>query len=124
MRGRQVLWQVEMPCALPLIASGVRSATLQVIATATLAAAVSLGGLGRLLIDGIQVSDYPMMASGAFLVAALALTVDLLLAGLQRLVVSPGLTGRTARRPGRPVAEPGSSSNERAPEPTTVKATT
>ena len=53
MRGRQVLWQVEMPCALPLIASGVRSAALQVIATATLAASVSLGGLGRFLIDGI-----------------------------------------------------------------------
>lgn len=101
MRGLQVLWQVEMPCALPLIASGVRSAALQVIATATLAASVSLGGLGRLLIDGIQVSDYPMMASGALLVALLALSVDLLLAGLQRLVVSPGLSGRTTRRSAR-----------------------
>ncbi len=105
MRGRQVLWQVELPCALPLIASGIRSAALQVIATATLAASVSLGGLGRFLIDGIQVSDYPQMASGAVLVAALALTVDLLLAILQRLVVSPGLTGRTARRSGRQPAD-------------------
>jgi osmoprotectant transport system permease protein len=126
MRGTQVLWQVEMPCALPLIASGVRSAALQVIATATLAASVSLGGLGRFLIDGIQVSDYPQMASGAVLVAGLALTVDLLLAGLQRLVVSPGLTGRTARRSGRSTAGPASStdSTERASGPTTQKATT
>jgi osmoprotectant transport system permease protein len=132
MRGTQVLWQVEMPCALPLIASGIRSAALQVIATATLAASVSLGGLGRFLIDGIQVSDYPQMAAGAVLVAALALTVDLLLAGLQRLVVSPGLTGRTARRSGRPPADRSSdtsttttdSSTGRATGPTTQKATT
>jgi osmoprotectant transport system permease protein len=110
MKGTQVLWQVEMPCALPLIASGVRSAALQVIATATLAASVSLGGLGRFLIDGIQVSDYPQMASGAFLVAVLALTVDLLLAGLQRLVVSPGLSGRTTRRTGRQRAGQGRTS--------------
>jgi osmoprotectant transport system permease protein len=106
MRGSQVLWRVEVPCALPLIASGIRSATLQVIATATLAASVSLGGLGRFLIDGIQVRDYPQMAGGAVLVAALALLVDLALAGLQRLVVSPGLTGRAARRTGRRSADP------------------
>ena len=97
MRGSQVLWRVEVPCALPLIASGLRSAALQVVATATLAATVSLGGLGRFLIDGIQVRDYPQMASGAILVAALALLVDFAFAGIQRLVVSPGLTGRTAR---------------------------
>ncbi len=135
MRGRQVLWQVELPCALPLIASGIRSAALQVIATATLAASVSLGGLGRFLIDGIQVSDYPQMASGAVLVAVLALTVDLLFAGLQRLVVSPGLTGRTTRRSGRQPADPTDDSNntgtdtsaeaglDEASGPTTEKAT-
>ena len=118
MRGTQVLWRVEVPCALPLIASGLRSATLQVIATATLAASVSLGGLGRFLIDGIQVRDYPQMAGGAVLVAALALTVDLVLAGLPRLVVSPGLTGRTARRTGRRGAAQGRTSGS-----TTEKAT-
>ncbi len=120
MRGSQVLWQVEVPCALPLIASGLRSAALQVIATATLAASVSLGGLGRFLIDGIQTQDYAQMASGAILVAALALTTDLLASGLQRLVVSPGLTGRAARRSGRR-AEP--ASTDRASGSTTEKAT-
>ena len=119
MRGWQVLWRVEVPCALPLIASGLRSATLQVIATATLAASVSLGGLGRFLIDGIQVRDYPQMAGGAVLVAVLALAVDLVLAGLQRLVVSPGLTGRTTRRTGRRTADQGRTSGS-----TTEKAAT
>jgi osmoprotectant transport system permease protein len=101
MRGREVLWQVEVPCAVPLIASGLRSATLQVVATATLAATVGLGGLGRYLIDGLAVRDYPQMAGGAVLVAALALLVDFGAATLQRVVVSPGLTGKTGRRADR-----------------------
>ena len=98
MRGSEVLWRVELPCALPLIASGIRSAVLQVVATATLAATVGLGGLGRYLIDGLAVRDYAQMAGGAVLVAALALLLDLAAATLQRFVVSPGLTGNTGRR--------------------------
>jgi osmoprotectant transport system permease protein len=94
MRGSEVLRQVELPCALPLIMSGVRSATLQVIATATIAAVVSLGGLGRFLIDGLAVRDTPQTASGAVLVALLAVSIDMVLALVQRLVVSRGLTGR------------------------------
>lgn len=94
MRGPQVLRHVELPCALPLILSGIRSAMLQVIATATIAAVVGLGGLGRFLIDGLAVRDTPQTASGALLVAGLALIVDLILALVQRAVVSPGLTGR------------------------------
>ena len=86
-----------MPSALPLVFSGVRSAALQVVATATIAAIVGLGGLGRYLIDGQSVRDYPQMASGAVLVAVLALLVDLLFAVVQRYAVSPGLTGRASR---------------------------
>jgi osmoprotectant transport system permease protein len=118
MRGSEVLRLVEIPCALPLIASGLRSAALQVVATATLAATVGLGGLGRYLIDGLAVRDYAQMAGGAVIVAALSLLVDFVAAGLQRVVVSPGLTGKTGSgktgrgkagqrafgvRPGRPV---------------------
>ena len=99
MRGTEVLRQVEVPCALPLIMSGIRSATLQVIATATIAAVVGLGGLGRFLIDGLAVRDTPQTASGAVLVALLALAVDLVLALVQRSVVSRGLTGRYAGVP-------------------------
>jgi osmoprotectant transport system permease protein len=98
MHGLQVLRKVEIPCATPLIASGLRSAALQVVATATLAATVGLGGLGRFLLDGLAVRDYGQMAGGAILVAALALLVDLVAATLQRVVVSPGLTGKTGRR--------------------------
>jgi osmoprotectant transport system permease protein len=58
---------------------------------------VGLGGLGRFLIDGLAVRDYPQMAGGAVLVAALALLVDVGAATLQRVVVSPGLTGKTGR---------------------------
>ncbi|GMA21163.1 ABC transporter permease [Arsenicicoccus piscis] len=95
----QVLRDVEIPCALPLIFSGIRSATLQVIATATIAAWVSLGGLGRFLNDGQASQDYGQMAGGALLVAVLAVLVDLVLAGLQRLLVSPGLSApRQTRR--------------------------
>jgi len=94
MRGTQVLRNVEVPCALPLIMSGIRSASLQVIATATIAAFVGLGGLGRFLIDGLAVRDTPQTVSGAVLVAVLALVVDLVLAVVQRYVVSRGLTGR------------------------------
>lgn len=94
MRGTEVLRHVEFPCALPLILSGVRSAMLQVIATATIAAVVSLGGLGRFLIDGLASQDFPQTASGAVLVAVLALIVDMVLALVQRSVVSRGLTGR------------------------------
>ncbi len=94
MRGGEVLRQVEFPCALPLILSGIRSAMLQVIATATIAAVVSLGGLGRFVIDGLAVRDTPQTASGAVLVAILAVMVDMVLALVQRVVVSPGLTGR------------------------------
>jgi osmoprotectant transport system permease protein len=94
MRGGEVLRKVELPCALPLLLSGIRGATLQVIATATIAASISLGGLGRYVIDGLSVSDYAEMASGAILVALLALAMDGLLALVQRTVVSPGLTGK------------------------------
>ncbi len=87
----QVLTKVEIPVALPLIFSGLRSAALQVVATATIAASVSVGGLGRFLIDGQAYRDYGEMAAGALLVALLAVCVDLVFAAVQRLVVSPGL---------------------------------
>ena len=91
MTGWQRLWRVEVPIALPLIFSGVRSSMLQIIATATIAAVVGLGGLGRFLIDGQANRAYDEMAGGALLVALLALVVDMLLGLLQRAVVSPGL---------------------------------
>lgn len=106
MTGRQVMRQVEFPCALPLIMSGLRSATLQVIATVTVAAYLPLlGGLGRYIIDGAQSLNspefgYPAMVAAGLVVAVLAVLVDGLLNLVQRLVVSPGISGRYAHRPG------------------------
>ena len=98
MTGSQVLWRVELPNALPLMFSGLRGATLQVIATATVAAYVGLDGLGRFVYDGLSQRDFPQMVSGGLLVAVLALVVDLVLAGIQRYTVSPGVSGRRTRR--------------------------
>ncbi|MGV1008044.1 MAG: ABC transporter permease [Dermatophilaceae bacterium] len=94
MSSREVLRGVEVPCAMPLVMSGLRASTLQIIATATIAASVSLGGLGRYLLDGLAVRDYAEMAGGAILVAALALILEGILIIVTRYAVSPGLTGR------------------------------
>ena len=96
MRGRQVLWQVELPVAMPLIMAGIRTSAVQVVATATLAAVVGLGGLGRYLIDGLAQRDLPQVVGGAILVAVLSLLTELVLGRVQALVVSPGLAGRGA----------------------------
>lgn len=106
MTTRQVLLRVEVPNALPLILGGLRSATLQVIATATVAAYVNLGGLGRYIFDGLALRSYDRVLVGALLVAALALIVDGLLAAAVWASV-PG-TGRL-RRPAAITSSPGTS---------------
>jgi osmoprotectant transport system permease protein len=96
MRGRQVLWQVELPMAMPLIMAGIRTSAVQVVATATLAAFVGLGGLGRYLIDGLSQRDLAQVVGGAILVAVLSLLTELVLGRVQTLVVSEGLAERSA----------------------------
>lgn len=91
MTSRQRLWQVELPTALPLVLGGIRSAMLQVVATAAVAAYVGLGGLGRILLDGLKISDYAQMASAAIAIAVLAVLLDLVLAAATRLLVPRGL---------------------------------
>jgi osmoprotectant transport system permease protein len=102
MTGGQVLRRVELPLALPLVMAGVRTAGVQVVATATLAAVIAWGGLGRYIIDGFAQQDLVKVFAGAVLVATLSILVEVALAGLQRWAVSPGLTGR--RRPTEPVS--------------------
>ena len=80
----QILAQVEVPHAAGLIAAGVRSATLQVIATTTLAAYTANYGLGRFLYTGLKTRDYAQMIGGAIVVVALALATDALLAFIAR----------------------------------------
>ncbi|MBD0840871.1 ABC transporter permease [Streptomyces sp. TRM68416] len=86
MRGHQVLFQVELPLALPLIMTGLRLALIQVVATATIAAYVSFGGLGRYVFDGLAQRDLVQVLGGAVLVAAVAVALDLALSALQRLL--------------------------------------
>jgi osmoprotectant transport system permease protein len=99
MKESQVLLRVEVPNAMPLILGGLRSATLQIVATATVAAYASLGGLGRYLIDGIKMREFHLALVGAFMVAALALVLDGLLA-LSVWLSVPG-TGRLGKLVGR-----------------------
>jgi osmoprotectant transport system permease protein len=80
----QVLGKVEIPLALPIILGGLRSAVLQVVATATIAAYIGLGGLGRYIIDGVSVRDYPQTFAGSIVVVVLALVLDGVFAVLQR----------------------------------------
>ena len=104
MRPMQVLFKAEVPMALPLIFGGLRSAMLQVCATATIAAYASFGGLGRLLIDGLNRNEYDQILAGAILVALLAIGLDYLAAGVEHAVVSPGVreqSGRRSRRASR-----------------------
>jgi len=97
MTERRVLLRVEVPNAMPLIVSGLRTATLQIVATATVAAYASLGGLGRYLIDGIKVREFYLALVGALMVTALALILDGLLA-LAVWASVPG-SGRLRRMP-------------------------
>jgi osmoprotectant transport system permease protein len=109
MRPREVLLRAELPVALPLIIGGLRSALLQVTATATVAAYAGLGGLGRLLIDGLSRNEYDQIFAGAVLVAALAIVLDYLSAAVERAVVSPGVReqrGRRSRRTRTPNPSP------------------
>ncbi|WP_336245045.1 ABC transporter permease [Paeniglutamicibacter quisquiliarum] len=80
MKDSRIILQVELPLALPLILGGLRGAILQVVATATIAAYVNLGGLGRYIFDGLALYDYGEVLVGAVLVTALALVLDGLLA--------------------------------------------
>jgi osmoprotectant transport system permease protein len=103
MRERAVLLRVELPIALPLIMAGIRTSAVNVVATATLAALVAWGGLGRFIIDGYGLQDYPMLFAGAIMVAILSLIVEFSLAGVQRLTTPAGLRPSKPTRKEEPI---------------------
>ncbi|WP_182353797.1 ABC transporter permease [Flaviflexus huanghaiensis] len=82
MSERQIITRVELPLASPVIIGGIRAATLQVVATATLAAYVSDYGLGRYVFAGLKGGDYSPMLGGAILVSILAILLEVILAGV------------------------------------------
>jgi osmoprotectant transport system permease protein len=115
----QVLLRVEIPLGATLIIGGLRSATLQIIATVTIASLYLQTSLGTFIADGLAQHDYVKMAAGAILVAALALLIDGILAIVQKLVsprgVSRGETKKKKRftaRGGRAVATIGTPTTE------------
>jgi osmoprotectant transport system permease protein len=91
MNARQMIWRVELPNAVPLIMAGVRTATVAVVATATLAAYVDSGGFGRYIVDGFAVNDNVKVFAGGLLVALLAISLEMILALVQRAITSPGI---------------------------------
>ena len=87
----QIVSRVEVPLAGPLLVGGLRSAMLQVIATATLSAYLGLGGLGRFIFDGQAIRDYTQMLGGAIVVIALALSIDGLILLAKKLLLPAGV---------------------------------
>jgi osmoprotectant transport system permease protein len=98
LRERQILLQVELPLALSIVAGGLRTASVQVVATATLGAVVAYGGLGRYIIDGIARNENDRLMAGVALVAGLAILVELAFALVQRSLVPRGFRGALDRK--------------------------
>lgn len=89
MNSRQMLWRVEFPLALPVILAGIRIATVEVIASATLAAFIGAGGLGIYITRGFALYDNSILLVGAISVALLALSAEIILGALERLTRAP-----------------------------------
>ena len=85
-----------MPLGASLILAGMRTATVNVVATATLGALVAGGGLGRYIVDGLALQEYDRLFVGALLVAGLAILVEVAFGTFERLAVSPGLRADAA----------------------------
>lgn len=94
----QILRLVELPLAGATIVGGIRSGMVQVMASATVASYIGLGGLGRLILDGLAVQDYARMVAGAIVIIALTLLIDAVLAVAQRAARPAGLRGRATGR--------------------------
>ncbi|MGO1184014.1 MAG: ABC transporter permease [Micrococcaceae bacterium] len=94
----QIVLRIEIPLGLPLLLAGIRTATLQVMSTATLAAYVGAGGLGRFVFLGLNTQQYAMMLGASVMVIALTLVIDLALAGVQRAVSPHGVRPARAAR--------------------------
>jgi osmoprotectant transport system permease protein len=98
MTDRQLLWQVELPLALGVIIAGVRVATVICVGTATIAAAIDAGGLGRYIFRGLRANDNVLILAGAVPAALIALGADLGLGCVERLFQPAGAGKRALRR--------------------------
>ena len=87
----QSFFRVEVPLALPVIIAGVRSAAIEVIASAAIAAFIGVRTLGLFLTSGLATGNDTQLVAGAILIALLALSTEVILAGIQRAVSPPAL---------------------------------
>jgi len=97
-RGSQILRQIELPMASPVILAGIRTSSVQVVATATLGALVAYGGLGRYIIDGFAIRDDVQIVAGAVLVAALSILTEIVFSLAERRLVPTPLRRDASRR--------------------------
>ena len=86
-----ILRRVELQLALPVVLAGIRTAAVNIVATATLGALVAFGGLGRYIVDGLALQEYDRLFAGALLVALLAIAVEVAFGTFERAAVSPGI---------------------------------
>jgi len=91
MTKKQILFKVELPTSIPAIASGVRTAAVINIGTAAIASMIGAGGLGEIIFIGLKLMDVSKIFAGALLVALLAILIDILLALIERTIMSKGL---------------------------------
>jgi osmoprotectant transport system permease protein len=89
-----IVRHIELPLATPVILAGVRTAAVNVVATATLGALVAFGGLGRYIVDGLALREYDRLLAGALLVALLAIVVEVAFSSFERAALSPGIRAR------------------------------
>ena len=87
----QILRSIEVPLGLPLMLAGIRTAAVNVVATATLGALVAGGALGRFIVDGLALQEYDQLMAGALLVALLAVVTEVSFGALERATVPPGM---------------------------------
>ena len=91
MSNSQILRKVELPLVIPTMFSGIRTAAVINIGTATIAATIGAGGLGEIILLGLRMMSYPKILAGAIPVTLLAIAVDITLAKIQKRIISPGL---------------------------------
>ena len=91
MTTRQIATRIQAPLVTPLIAAGIRTSSVQIIATATLAAFIGAGGFGDYIVDGLNVFNYTELIVGAISVAILAMLVEVFMGWLQRALTPEGL---------------------------------
>jgi osmoprotectant transport system permease protein len=87
----QIVTRIQAPLVTPLVAAGIRTSAVQIIATATLAAEIGAGGYGDYIVDGLSVFNYTELIVGAVSVAVLAMLVEVLMSWLQRILTPEGL---------------------------------